>query len=131
MAVKIRDTLEDHDLIVAWNGKGFDIPFLNTRLIQGGERRLATRLVLDPMWYVKGWRGLMPRNGKLSTAIEFFGLDESKMAVPVEIWAKAAGGNREALDVLTERCESDVRTLAEVTRKILASGVVKTIQAYP
>jgi uncharacterized protein YprB with RNaseH-like and TPR domain len=131
IAKLIRDVLEKHDLLIAWNGKGFDIPFLNTRLVQNGHRRLLPKLFLDPKWYMQGWRGLLPRNAKLDTAAEFFRLGERKMDVPVEVWAKAACGNKEAMDTLVERCESDVRILKEATERILASGVVKTISVYP
>lgn len=131
IARRIRNTLEQHDLLVSWYGKGFDHPFLTTRLIQNGDRKLDSKLVLDPCWYMRGWRGLKPRNSKLATAAEFFGLNESKMDVPVEVWARAATGNRIAMDTIVERCESDVRILREVTERVIASGVVKNITMYP
>lgn len=131
IAIKIRDVLEKHHCLVGWHSKGFDIPFLNTRLAAHGERLLSPRLHLDPRWQMAGWRGLKPRSAKLSVAAEFFGLDERKMELGVEVWAKAGVGDKESLDILAERCESDVRLLYEVTQKILDSGVVKNIQSYP
>lgn len=38
LVVAVRDELEQADLWVTWNGKLFDVPFLNARLLKAGER---------------------------------------------------------------------------------------------
>lgn len=132
IAVAIRDHLETAHMVVGWHSKGFDIPFLNTRLVANGERTITPSLHLDPMWQMRGWRGLAPRNSKLSTVAEFFKLGERKQSVDVEEWIKAQmDWNEEAMDILCERCESDVRLLAEITEHILDAGLVRNIMRYP
>lgn len=131
LAEAIRDELEKHHIVSGWFSKGFDIPFLNTRLAQNGRRLIRQHIHFDPRWYMSGWRGLKPRSAKLAVAAEFFGLDEQKMAVGVEVWARAQVGEKEALDILVERCESDVRLLKEVSERILETGVVKNLMSYP
>lgn len=126
-----RDVLEEHDILVAWYGKGFDLPFVRTRLAANGERILAPRLVLDPCFHYRGWRGLGPRSSKLSTIAEFYKLDERKQSVDVSVWIDAAlGGSKKAMKELATRCESDVRLLKEITDRLMKTGLVKTLQTY-
>jgi uncharacterized protein YprB with RNaseH-like and TPR domain len=122
IAVALRDLLEEHNLHVAFFGKGFDVPFLNTRLIANGERFLRQMLMIDPRWYYSGWRGVKTSNAKLKTVSSFFGY-EPKQEVTAETWVKARVGNRDAMDIVVERCESDVRILKEITER--------TINLYP
>lgn len=130
LALLIRDCLEQHHIISGWNSKGFDIPFLNTRLSHQGERRLNSHLHIDAMYHYRGWHGVKPRNSKLSTVAEFWRLDERKMEVDGQIWVKAQGGSREALDVLVERCESDAYLTAKVVAKTFDADMIKNIERY-
>lgn len=130
MAVAIRDCLETHHMLVGWHSKGFDVPFLNTRLVQNGERRLVSMLHVDPMYAYRGWHGIKPRSSRLSTVAEFYNLAERKMDVDIEVWVRAQGGDTEAMDILSERCESDVRLLAEITARTFDQGLVKNIGRY-
>jgi hypothetical protein len=64
-------------------------------------------------------------------AAEFFKIKDRKMNVDVEVWIEAAlGGNKKAMDILVDRCESDVLITKEVTDKIFALGLVKNIGTY-
>ena len=130
LAVLARDALEAHHLTCAWYGKGFDIPLLNTRLVANGHRMLKPMLMFDPRWYYSGWRGLKPRNAKLKTVTEFFGY-EQKQEVGAEVWVNARGGNKEAMDIVVERCESDVRILKDLAERTLDEGLVRNLGAYP
>ena len=130
LAVAIRDHLETHHMLVGWHSKGFDVPFLNTRLLQNGERKMRGMLHLDPMYAYRGWHGVKPRSSRLSTVTEYWGLPERKMDVDVEVWVRAQGGDPDALDILCERCESDVRLLAEVTARTFDADLVKNIGRY-
>jgi hypothetical protein len=131
IAVAIRDVLEEHHIVVGWHSKGFDIPFLNTRLVANGQQPIRKHLHFDPRWNMAGWRGLKPRNARLETAAEFFQLGEQKMKVPIQTWSASRYLDREALDVLVDRCESDVLLLRDLTEKILDTGLVSNIQSYP
>lgn len=131
IAVDLRNVLNEQHLTLGWYSKGFDIPFLNTRLIAHEEDRMRTKLHLDGIWYAKGWRGLKAKNAKLESVAEFFGLDERKMAVDPETWEEARVGEREAMDIIVERCESDVRLTREVTERLLDNELVANIQRYP
>lgn len=126
----IRDALEEHHLLVGWFSKGFDIPFLNSRLVANGHRMIKQHLHIDPRWYYSGWRGVKTRNAKLKTVSEFFGY-EPKQEVTSEVWVEARTGDRKAMDIVVERCESDVRILAEITARTADEGLIRNVQMYP
>lgn len=128
----VRDELEKYPITVGWYSKGFDIAFLNTRLVKAGHRVLRPHLHLDPIWVCKGWRGLKPRSAKMAVMAEFFDLPERKPGVDVDVWIEAAtGGDSKAMNILVERCEADVRITHQLTEKLLRTGLIKNIGTYP
>jgi len=132
LCVWLRDILEDHHLTSGWYSKGFDIPFLQSRLMFHGEKLLGKHLHLDGIWYCKGWRGIKAQSGKLMHVARSLGIKERKLVVDPDTWQKAIVGNKAAMDIIQERCESDVRLTREVTERILdAKQLVRNIQSYP
>ena len=132
LAKVIRDELEKYHLTIGWYSKGFDIAFLNTRLVKAGMKPLRSHLHLDPIWVCKGWRGLKARSAKMAVMSEFFNLPERKPGVDVDVWIDAAhGGDKAAMDLLVDRCEADVRITYQLTLKLLDTGLIKTIGTYP
>lgn len=130
LAILVRDELERHHIISGWNSKGFDIPFLNTRLNAQGEKRVSSKLHIDAMYQYRGWRGVKPRNSRLSTVAEFWNLDERKMDVDGQVWVKAQGGNTKAINILVERCESDARLTAKIVAKTFEADLIRNIEKY-
>lgn len=131
IALDLRDLLEEFHVTAGWYSKGFDIPFLNTRLVSYGERRLHTHLHLDGVWYAKGWRGVKPKSSKLKDAAVFFDLDDRKPEVEPQTWIAARSGDRDAMDEVVERCEADASLTRSVVEKLLDAHVVANIQRYP
>ena len=132
IARQVRDELEKYHMTIGWFSKGFDLPFLNTRLAKVGHKPIRSALHLDAIWYCKGWRGLKPRSAKMKVMAEFFNLPERKPEVDVDVWIDAAlGGDSKAMDILVDRCESDVRITRDITLRLLDTGLIKSITAYP
>ena len=68
----------------------------------------------------------------MENVAEYLGLLEQKMKLPKEIWVKAGMGNKEALNKIIERCESDVRITWEIAQHILNNNLLKTpFTMYP
>lgn len=129
LCVDLRDHLETFHLTSGWYSKGFDLTHLRSRLVLHKERPLKEMLHLDCIWHYKGWRGLRPMSSKMKHVSEFLGL-ERKPDVEPEVWMKAKGGNRKAMDEVCERCEADVRITAAITERSFDLGLVKNIQRY-
>jgi len=131
LAVAVRDYLESHHITCGYYSKGFDIPFLNTRLMVHGERSLERTLHMDPIWFYRGWRGMKIRSSKMKVVAKVLNLDEKKMDVDDEVWIDARHGNKEAMDIICDRCESDVRVTMKILCHCLDNRLMKNIQTYP
>ena len=131
LAIAIRDEIEKHTISCGYFSKGFDIGFLNARLLYHGERLLQPMLHHDPIWGFKGWRGVRIGSASMKNVAEYLGLP-AKEAPPKEVWVKAGMGNKAALDIIVSRCESDVRLTWDIAQYCLANRLLKTpIQMYP
>jgi uncharacterized protein YprB with RNaseH-like and TPR domain len=115
LAMSIRDYLEAADIIVSWNGIFFDIPFLNARLIEAGERTIRLGDVtkhVDLKMYTRP-PSMRPGRSSLEKVQVWLGLDESKTPLSPSIWADAATGDPAAMDEVVRHCEADVLILRE------------------
>ncbi len=110
----LRDELDKYDILVSWNGKLFDTPFVNARLIRGLE--LPTRMDkmhIDLMYYAKG--SLMRvGSAKLANVAKFLNVKHQKTDISWEVWQRAAVGDQEALTEVMDHCDADVLTLRDV-----------------
>lgn len=114
LAVGLRDYLEQFDVLVGWNSKMFDIPYLNTRLLIANERPMRMDIMhLDPM-YKAGKGSLALHSKRLDAVAKTFRLPVQKTGLDPEIWNDAADGDREAMDYVVEHCEHDVLVLRMV-----------------
>lgn len=114
LALTIRDALEQFDIIVGWNSKLFDVPFLNARLSRAGERPLNLGIKhIDLMWYATG-RFIRAGSRRLENIAKFFNCENQKTPLVAETWALAAAGDDDALGGIIEHCEADVLVLRDV-----------------
>lgn len=118
LAVGIRDALEKFHLIVGWNSRGFDLSFLNARLVAAGERPLKPQFHLDAMW-LAGQFSLRIGSRKLDVVQKFLRLPESKTPIEWEDWKRAALGDTTAMRRVQIHCEQDVKVLAQAYWKLL------------
>ncbi len=114
LAVAIRDTLEQYDVLISYNGILFDHKMLKARLLKAGERMPEKRWIVDPMWNI---RTNFKMSSKLANVTKFVG-GEEKPAPTWDDWQRAAAGHKGGMDVIVDRCEADVRILADVARRI-------------
>lgn len=116
LAVAIRDELEQADLWVTWNGKLFDVPFLNARLLKAGERPLRSDVKhTDLMYYSRG-QFVRIGSSKLENVSKFVNSPNRKTPLDWETWQLAQQGVREAMDLVVEHAVADVL----VTRDVFA-----------
>lgn len=53
LSVAIAERMESFDGWITWNGKMFDVPFLNDRLLLAGRKPLEKRFHIDVMYYAR------------------------------------------------------------------------------
>ena len=114
LCLAIRNSLEEADILIGWNSKLFDIPFLNARLMQAGEKPMRKDIMhIDLMYYAKG-QFMRIGSAKLDNVQKFFGTETGKTVIDWDTWALAATGDPKALDEVVQHCQNDVYALAEV-----------------
>jgi uncharacterized protein YprB with RNaseH-like and TPR domain len=126
LAQACRDYLETFDIIVGWNSKMYDVPFIDSRLIIGGDSRTLRKDIMhvDPMWKA-GRFSLALQSRRLDSVAQTFRLDEQKTPIEFEQWMDAAMGDSEALDYVVKHCEADVLTLRAAFNRL--KPLIKTI----
>jgi len=118
LAVKIRDEIRKYNIIVTWNGKLFDIPFVNSRLLKVGQEACNPQMHLDIMWYAGGSSARLASR-KLENVAKFFKVPTHKHDVPPEVLIASRSGDPDALKEVIKHCENDVKMTSEVYWKLL------------
>jgi uncharacterized protein YprB with RNaseH-like and TPR domain len=111
--LEIKKMLEDSWIWVSWNGKMFDIPFLNARLLINGHQPVEKRLHIDLMYYARG-QFMRIHSSRLDAVAQTFKIKSQKTLLVPEIWVEANLGNKEAMNYVVEHCEHDVLALSEI-----------------
>lgn len=112
------------DILIAHNGKWFDVPWLNSVALKYGMPRLGHKKLVDPVQIGRKTYRLGERGGNsLGSMAQFLGLEEEKMPVPREVWRRALlDDSAEDWQTLQERCESDVRLLNAVAGRVMGDA---------
>lgn len=106
----------DADIIIAHNGKAFDIPRMNTRFILNGLVPPTPYQVVDTLCVAKKQFGFT--SNKLQALATYFGLD-GKLDTDFKLWKDCMDGDEEALQYMFDYNKQDVKVLEEVYLKLL------------
>ena len=104
-----KDALEQFDLWVTFYGKGYDIPFLNTRLLRWGRNPIEKRHHLDLYFTLKS--NLLTARKSQAHLLRFLGTEEQKMDMSPEDWNEVVANPVKNMKKMVARCESDVTGL--------------------
>lgn len=109
-----RDLMAQADCWVSYYGKGFDIPFLNTRLLRWGMEPMPKVHHIDMYFVLKAHIA----TGRRSQAhlLEWLQTAQRKMTVSANTWAEIAS-NPAGLEIMRRRCESDTAGLEALYKK--------------
>ena len=121
LLVKLLKRLEAFDAIVTWSGRGFDTPFLTTRLLKHGldPVPLLSKIHLDLNEVVRS--RLRLTFTYLDHVCEFFGIERNKGPMGLEVphlFVKALEGDETALKSIRDHCLDDLRVTREVFLKL-------------
>lgn len=113
---RIADDVADADAWVTWYGAGFDVPFLNSRLIFHGLNPLP------PVPHIDGWKiaryKLKLNSNRLQSVRDFLGLPSDKTKVAGPIWLAAISGKKWAMKYIVDHCRADVEVLEQAYDRI-------------
>lgn len=117
LVMAVRDRIEQADMWVTWNGKGFDLPFLDTRLlIHDQEPVRKDRIHADAMYKARRF-SLQIHSSRLDAVAKTFRFPVQKTSLDPDLWMDAQMGDRAAMDYIVEHCEHDVQVLGMAYRK--------------
>ena len=127
LVVWLRDYLEESfDILTAWNGLLFDLPYHNARLAYHGERLMNQKMYVDMMYAARGGRySLKVGSAKLKNVAKFFRTPHQKPDLEWNTFRLAGFGDEEALALLIDRCEADVLVMRDIFLHL--RPVVRTI----
>ena len=112
LALAIKEYLERSWCWISWNGKMFDVPFLNTRLRLADLEPVEKRMHIDLMYYARR-PNMSLNNSRLDTIAKTFELAEQKTDLTPKEWINAMLLDSKSIDYIVEHCEQDVKVLRE------------------
>ena len=118
LAIALRDEIEKYNAIVTWNGKMFDIPFLNARLLFHRERPVRPQFHIDAMYYA-GSSSNRIGSRRLASVQQFLQLPDEKTSLDWDVWKAATRGDKKALKYIVKHCEIDVKVLSDAYWRLL------------
>lgn len=113
-----KEELEKYDIIVSWNGKLFDKPFINARLMQGLQLPVRQDKMHVDLMYYAGGQFMRIGSRKLVNVQKFLKVPNAKTEISWDDWAKAAAGDDEALEEVMSHCDADVLVLRDVFARL-------------
>jgi len=110
---RCNEVIRNHDIVVAHNGKWFDLPFLRTRALVHGLAPLHEVTIVDPVLIAR--RKFRFQRNSLARIADTLKLADKKTPLDLSLWADVClNGNQEGMDLIVEHCEADVRVLSGV-----------------
>jgi uncharacterized protein YprB with RNaseH-like and TPR domain len=124
LARLIREELEEADILVSYNGRRFDIPFLNARLIKYDMKPIIGKKHID-LFFTSKFQ-LKLSNWSLDALAKHLGLPIEKTQMQGDQWIKAMTGDKVSLDYIVDHCRKDVIVLEMAFMK--TKGLIKFIK---
>lgn len=115
----IKEELDKYNMVVGWNSKMFDIPFINARLAKHGLAPVTPQFHLDLMWYAKG-SSMRIGSARLDNVQKFLAPDgNAKTPISWEKWQLASTFDKEAMDEVIEHNVADVFVTRDMYHHLL------------
>ena len=97
--------LENYPVWVTYYGKGFDVPFIRTRLVKHGFEDVEKQIHFDAYWVGKS--NLLTGRRSQAHLIEWLDLANKKMTISPDTWNAVIADPAKNMPIIRKRCESD------------------------
>lgn len=111
----LKDALEEYHCWLTYYGKGFDVPFVNTRLLKWGYDPIDPRHHIDLFFTLKANTKMSSKG--LGRFASMLGIPEQKMGVSQNVWSEMGFKLGTHMPVMVKRCESDCVALEQLYDK--------------
>jgi len=119
LLVDVQKRLSEADIWTGWYSKGYDLPFLNTRMLLAGVPPLPPIPHID--LYFTARSNYKLSSNRLAAWQEFLNLTDAKTPLLRKTWREAGAGDLEALKYVSEHCHQDVLVLRGVYERLKSS----------
>lgn len=110
--------LDNCDVLIAHNGKRFDVRKVNSYFLQYGLPPPSPYRVIDTLLIAKQ-KFALPFNS-LAYLAEFLNVEQKIDTGGVDLWIQCDQGSQEALDKMNEYCMGDIVTLRSVYNHLIS-----------
>lgn len=105
------EVLRAHDIVIAHNGRFFDVPFLRTRAMVHKLAPLHDMVIVDPVLVAR--RKMRFQRNSLARILDTLGIADKKTPLDLSVWMDVLhNGNKAGMENIVEHCEADVRALS-------------------
>lgn len=112
----LKDALEEYKCWLTYYGKGFDVPFVNTRLLKWGYPPIEPRHHIDLFFTLKANTKMSSKG--LGRFASLLGEDDKqKMGVSQNVWSEMGFKIATHMPTMVARCESDCEVLENLYNK--------------
>lgn len=108
---RLRNYLDMSDLVIAYNGKSFDIPYTNTRCLVNHIAPYKPIQVIDP--YIDAKKTFRFSSNSMDEIATMLGVD-NKLSTDFMLWRKCMEGDKESLDYMFKYNQKDVLVLEDI-----------------
>lgn len=120
----LKDALEEYECWLTYYGKGFDVPFVNTRLLKWGYPPIESRHHVDLFFSLKANTKMSSKG--LGRFASMLGTTDQKMGVSQNVWSEMGFRLDENMPIMVKRCESDTTVLENLYDK--TKHIIKDIK---
>lgn len=117
LVIKAKGILESADIWVTYNGKRYDVPFIQCKMLEYDLGVLPPTPHVDLYYTVKHPLQTLSRK-RLDTVSYYLQTGAEKSPVEGRIWVSAMMGDRSAMRYIVRHCRADVEVLEEVYTRL-------------
>ena len=108
----LRELMEEADIIMAYNGDGFDCKWLNAQLAKHRLPPISPQKTIDPLKYCK--RQFRFPSNRMDEVAKYLGIEQRKDPMVFEDWVGCMNGDPDSWAKMTRYCGQDLKVMEDV-----------------